>query len=54
MPKISVGESLDVALVSGSEKVHGQKRGGEYQDFRSKVFCLTVPQISVGETFMLP
>ena len=26
-------------------------RGGEYQDFPSKVFCLTVPKISVGESF---
>ena len=24
---------------------------GEYQDFPSKVFCLTVPKISVGEAF---
>ena len=27
------------------------KRGGEYQDFPSKVFCLTVPKIFVGEPF---
>ena len=27
------------------------KRGGEYQDFQSKIFCLIVPKISVGETF---
>ena len=24
---------------------------GEYQDFPSKVFCLTVPKTSVGESF---
>ena len=24
------------------------KRGGEFQDFPSKIFCLTVPKISVG------
>ena len=24
------------------------KRGGEFQDFLSKTFCLTVPKISVG------
>ena len=24
------------------------KRGGEFQDFLSKIFCLTVPKISVG------
>ena len=28
-----------------------EKRGGEYQDFTSKIFCLTVPKISVGESF---
>ena len=28
-----------------------EKREGEYQDFPSKIFCLTVPKISVGETF---
>ena len=27
------------------------KRGGEYQDFPWKNFCLTVPKISVGEPF---
>ena len=27
------------------------KRGGDYQDFPSKFFCLTVPKISVGESF---
>ena len=25
--------------------------GGEYQDFLSKLFCLTVSKISVGESF---
>ena len=25
------------------------KRGGEYQDIPSEVFCLTVPKIFVGE-----
>ena len=49
MPKISVGESFTVALISGSEKVW--IGGGEYQDFPSKSFCLTVPNISVGESF---
>ena len=24
---------------------------GEYQDFLSKIFCLTVPKASVGESF---
>ena len=27
------------------------KRGGEYQDFASITFCLTVPKNSVGEYF---
>ena len=32
------------------------KRGGgvaEYHDFPSKVFCLTLPKVFVGESFML-
>ena len=27
------------------------KRGGGYQDFPSKFFCLTMPKSSVGELF---
>ncbi len=27
------------------------KKAGEYQDFPSKFFCLTVPKIFVGEPF---
>ena len=27
------------------------KRGGVYQDFPSKFFCLTMPKSSVGELF---
>ena len=27
------------------------KKGGEFQDFPSKIFCLTVLKISVGESF---
>ena len=49
--KLSVGEYLDVALISGSEKVYGQKRRGEYPEIPSKIFCLTVLNISVGESF---
>ena len=41
MPKISVGESSTVALISGMEKV--RMREGEYQEFPSKYFCLTKP-----------
>ena len=51
VPKISVGESFTVAIVSGIEKVWIRGGGEEYQDFASKVFCLTVPKISVGESF---
>ena len=49
MPKISVGESFTVAIVSGIEKVW--IREGGYQAFPLKFFCLTVPKISVGESF---
>ena len=49
MPKSFVGESFTVALISGSEKVW--IGGGEYQDFPSKKFCLTVPKTSEGEFF---
>ena len=27
------------------------EEGGEYQDFPSKIFCLTVSKISVGQSF---
>ena len=47
MPKISVGESLTVAIISGIEKVW--IRGGEYQGFPSKFFCLIVAKNFVGE-----
>ena len=50
MPKISVGESFTVPLFLGTEKVWIRERG-EYQNFPSKFFCLTVPKLSVGEHF---
>ena len=50
MPKISVGESFTVALNSGIAKVW-IRRGEEYPDFLSTLFCLTVPKTSVGESF---
>ena len=28
-----------------------ERGGGEFQDFPSKIFCLTVPKIFVGELF---
>ena len=49
MPKNSVGESFTVALISGIKKVWIQV--GKYQDFLSKIFCLTVPKNSVVEPF---
>ncbi len=49
MPKIFVGELLNVALISGSEKT-GIK-GGEYQDFPWKFFCFTVPKNFVRQLF---
>ncbi len=47
--KFSVGESFIVALISGIEKVW--RRGGEYQGFPSKIFCLTASNFSVEESF---
>ena len=49
MRRIFVGESFTVALISGIEKVW--IRVGEYQDFLSKIYCLTVPKVSIGESF---
>ena len=49
MPKTYVGKSFTAALISGSEKVW--IGGGEYQDFPSNIFCLTLPKFSVGESF---
>ena len=51
MRKFSVGESFTVEVISCSRKVYGQEGEGEYQDFPSKNFCLTVLKIFVGETF---
>ena len=52
MPKNLVGEPFCAVFQknSGSEKLMDKKRG-EFQDFQSKIFCLTVPKISVGEAF---
>ena len=52
VPKISVGESSIVALISGTEKV--QRRGvAEYHGFPSKLFCLTVPKKFAGNPSVL-
>ena len=47
MPKIFVGESSIVALISGTDNVW---IGGGYQDFLSKFFCLTLSKTSVGDS----
>ena len=49
MPKIFVGEPFCAVFqkISGSEKKNGSERG-EYQDFLSKIICLTVRRNSVG------
>ena len=49
MPIIFVGEFLNVALITGTEKVWITR--GEYQDFPVIKFCLTVPKIFVGQSF---
>ena len=49
MPKISVGVSFSVHYF-GEPKKFGQERG-DYQDFPSKILCLTVPEYFVGEPF---
>ena len=50
MSKKFVGEPYSVSLIAGTEKVW-LREGGEYQDFPSKIFCLTVPKNFVGESF---
>ncbi len=50
--KFSVVESFIVALILGIEKVWSRGgEGWEYQVFPLKIFCLTVPKISIGESF---
>ena len=49
-PKISVGESFTVEIISGIEEMWIR---GEYQDFPSKLVCLTVPKIFAGEPFSI-
>ena len=43
-------EYIILATTSRTEKVW-RRGGGEYQDFPSEFFCLTVSKISVGESF---
>ena len=49
MPKIFVGESFTVRLISVIEKVWIRRRGVSM--FSNESFCLTVPKVSVGESF---
>ena len=49
MPKIFVGESFTVALISVIEKVWIRRRGVSM--FSIKSFCLTVAKVSIGEHF---
>ena len=50
MPKKIRGEPFCAVFqkISGSE-IFMDKRGGVYQDFPSKNFCLTLPRNFVGE-----
>ena len=50
MPKNFVEEIFCFRISLVSKNVR-DKRGGRYHDFPSKIFCLTVPKISVGESF---
>ena len=46
VPKIFVGESFIVALISGIEKVWIRGGGGEFQDIPSKIFVSQCRKIS--------
>ena len=50
-PKIFVGESFSVSLISGIEKLHVAEGYVTLSDFLSKFFCVTVPKNFVGEPF---
>ena len=50
MAKFFVGEPFNVSLFSDIENVL-IRGGGEYQDFPSKIFCLTVAKNFAGEPF---
>ena len=49
MPKLSVGESLSCIFFGYQKSL--EKSGGEYQDFPSKFFFISVPKNSIGESF---
>ena len=49
--KISLRNTSVYQKISGSEKFYASERGRGYQDFPSKIFCLTVPKNFAGEPF---
>ena len=51
VPKIFVGESFSVSLISGIEKIYASEGYTTIFDFLSIFFCLTVPKNFVGEPF---
>ena len=51
VPKNFVGEPFSVSLFSGVEKVCASE--GYFTIFRRIFCCLTVPKVSVGESFSL-
>ena len=53
MPKNFVGEPFSVSPTSGIEKLYASAGYVTIFGFLSKIFCLTVPKISVGELLLL-
>ena len=49
MPKVFVGEPFRASLILVTEKVYEYEGG--YQDFPSKILCLTVPKLFVKDPF---
>ena len=45
VPKNAVGELFSLSLISGIEKIWMRGWGGEYQDFPSKIFCLSPEKV---------
>ena len=51
MPKNFVGEPFSVSLIPVIEKFYTSEGYVTIFDFLSKVYCLTVPIVFVGESF---
>ena len=51
MPKKIVVEPFSVSPIAGTENVWIREVVGEYQDFPSKIICLTVPKLFVEAPF---